>query len=89
MNEQLQNYARRTLKEGLAQTSNSQQLLFKRMYAHNNLNTPINKVVDNMKPDQLDWAMEQVKKTLKKNEVGIWVSDTGPEYKQIKNIIKK
>lgn len=63
MNDQLQNYARSALKEGLAQCTDGEQLLFKRMYSHGNLDLPIDKVVDLMPSDRLDWAMEQVQKT--------------------------
>ena len=66
MNEQLQAYARDTLKEGLAQCSEGEQLLFKRMYSHDDLDMPINEVVDNMESEKLDWAMDQVKRTLDK-----------------------
>ncbi len=66
MNDQLQNHARDTLKEGLTQCSEGQQLLFKRMYAHGNLDMSINEVVDNMAADRLDWAMQQVQRTLVK-----------------------
>ena len=66
MNDQLQTHARDTLKEGLAQCSDGEQLLFKRMYAHGNLDMPISEVVNNMDTDRLDWAMDQVKRTLDK-----------------------
>jgi hypothetical protein len=64
MNEQLQTYARRKLKEGLSQCSDEEQLLFKRMYAGGNLDLPINDVVDSMEAEKLDWAMEQVQGNL-------------------------
>lgn len=66
MNEQLQTYARNTLKEGLAQCSEGEQLLFKRMYSHDNLDMPLSKIVNNMEPEKLDWAMDQVRKTLRR-----------------------
>lgn len=66
MNKQLQTYARDTLKEGLSQCTNGQQHIFKRMYSYNNLDLPIENVVDNMKPERLDWAMQQVQRTLSK-----------------------
>ena len=66
MNDQLETYARNTLKEGLAQCSDGEQLLFKRMYAHGNLDMPLSKIVNNMEPEKLDWAMDQVKRTLDK-----------------------
>lgn len=66
MNDQLQEFARNELKKGLAQCTEGQQLIFKRMYANRNLDTPINEVVDNMDAKKLDWAMQQVESTLAK-----------------------
>ena len=66
MNKQLEEFARDTLKEGLAQLPYDQQLLFKRMYSHKNLELPINDVVDQMEPEKLDWAMQQVRRSLEK-----------------------
>lgn len=66
MNSQLQSYARKSLRESLAKCTNHQQLFFKRMYAHGNLNMPINDVVDQMPEEKLDWAMQQVERTLAK-----------------------
>jgi hypothetical protein len=70
MNEQLKNFAREELKRGLAQLPEPNQRLFKRMYSHNNLELPIDEVVDKMPEDKLDWAMQQVKNTLVKREKG-------------------
>lgn len=70
MNKQLENFARRTLKEGLAQCSGAQQLRFKRMYAHDNLDWPIDDVVDGVEAENLDWAMQQVQRTLDVNGAG-------------------
>lgn len=64
MNKQLQDYARDTLKAGLLQTTEMQQLLFKKMYSHKNLNMPIEDVVDNLEAEKLDWAMQQVQRTI-------------------------
>ena len=66
MNKQLQDFARATLKEGLAKCTEAQQLTFMRMYAREHLEWPINDVVDLMKDDKLDWAMQQVQNTLSK-----------------------
>ena len=60
--------ARKSLKEGLSECSDAQQLVFKRMYANGNLDMPINDVVDRMNSDELGWALEQVLATIKKNE---------------------
>jgi predicted nucleotidyltransferase len=68
MNDQLRTYARDTPKEGLAKCTEGEQHLFKRMYAHANLELPIDEVVDQMEDDKLDWAMGQVERTLKKNK---------------------
>jgi hypothetical protein len=71
MNKQLEAYARKMLKEGLAQCTKDQQILFKRMYAGppgTNLGIDINMVVDEMEVDKLDWAMQQVQKTLDEKE---------------------
>ena len=64
MNSQLQEYARQQLKEGLAQLPDGHHVIFKRMYSHDNLDMPINDVVDNMPEDRLDWAMQQVERTI-------------------------
>ena len=66
MNEQLENFARNELKVGLNQLPESWQLTFKRMYAHKNLTMPIDEVVDKMGVEKLDWAMEQVRRSLEK-----------------------
>ena len=66
MNNQLQGYARTSLKEGLSKCTEGQQMMFKRMYANGNLSAGINDVVDNMPDDKLDWAMQQVERTLSK-----------------------
>ena len=65
MNNTLQSFAKNQLKEGLKQCTEAQQLLFKRMYSHNNLTLSIDDVVDKMPEDKLSWAMEQVEKTLR------------------------
>ena len=67
MNEKLQDFARDDLKKGLAQCTEGQQRLFKQMYAHENRDKDINFAVYNMPNERLDWAMEQVERTLNKN----------------------
>jgi len=64
MNNQLQKFARDTLKAGLVQLPKENQIIFKRMYSHKDLSKPIDKVVDDMPVDQLDWAMTQVQNTI-------------------------
>lgn len=67
MNKQLQEFARSELKKGLAQCTEAQQHIFKRMYSHDNLDMPINDIVDAIPEDKLSWAMEQVRRTEKIN----------------------
>jgi len=69
MNSQLVSYARQKIKEGLSELTEGNQMKFKRMYSHNNLELPINNVVDNMPEEKLDWALTQVQNTLKMKEV--------------------
>jgi hypothetical protein len=66
MNKTIENIIRTKLKELIVQCTEGQQLLFKRMYSHDNLELPIEEVVDNMYDVQLDWAFSQVENTLKK-----------------------
>lgn len=66
MNNALQSYARKNLKDGLAKLPDANQLLFKRMYAHGDLALPIDEVVDLMEEEKLDWAMQQVDRTIAK-----------------------
>jgi len=64
MNETLQNWARQSLKEGLKTLPEANQLIFKRMYSPHNLEADIDDVVDNMPVEKLDWAMQQVDRTI-------------------------
>lgn len=68
MNQILQNFARGWLKERLAVLPESNQLLFKRMYSHTDLEKPIDAVVDAMPEAKLDWAMSQVEATIQKHD---------------------
>lgn len=72
MNQQLQDFARQFLKDGLAKLNGRPNELFKLMYARDNgkrsvadaLAMPINDVVDAMPPETLDHAMKQVQRVL-------------------------
>ncbi|MBB4036599.1 hypothetical protein GGR21_002505 [Dysgonomonas hofstadii] len=55
------------LKELLANCNEAQQLMFKRMYSHQNLDKDINQVVDDMDSEKIDWAISQCEKTVEKN----------------------
>jgi len=68
MNENLVEFARNQLKEGLRQLSDGWQFMFKRMYSHKNLDLDIETVVDNMPEDKLDFAMTQVENSLIKQK---------------------
>ena len=67
MNDQIQEFARQALKNGLAECTEGQQGVFKRMYSFDDLFRPIDAVVDRMPDEKLDWAMRQVQSTLDKN----------------------
>ncbi len=66
MNSTLQKFARNYIKEALAQLPVTHSSLFKRMYSHKDLELPINTVVDRIPEQKLDWAMEQVRRSLEK-----------------------
>ncbi len=65
-NKTLIKITRAILKELLSQCSEPQQLLFKRMYNHKNLEASIDEAVDQMEPEKMDWAVTQVEETIKK-----------------------
>jgi len=67
-NETLKNAAKDILKNLLSKCTEPQQMLFKRMYSHNNLELPINDVVDQMDSDKMDWAISQCERTVEKNK---------------------
>jgi hypothetical protein len=60
--------ARIILKDLLSKCTEDQQMLFKRMYSHQNLELPINDAVDQMDPDKMDWAITQCEQTVNKNK---------------------
>ena len=74
MNNILQKYARDWLKDGLSRLTDESHTVFKMMYARDNgkrsvdeaKNMPINEVVDRMPEENLDWAMQQVQRSLDK-----------------------
>lgn len=70
MNEAIQEFAREELKKGLTLLPEGHQHLFKRMYAGGDLEKGINEVVDDMETDKLDWAMQQVQRSIDKIEKG-------------------
>jgi len=71
MNKQLQDFARQTIKEGLALLPESAHRIFIKMYAGGtgyNLGVDIDMVVDEMPADRLDSAMQQVQRSTSKLE---------------------
>lgn len=66
MNSQLVTYAREKIKEGLSELPEGHQAVFKRLYSHENLKLPIDKIVDNLPEGKLDWALTQIQNSLKK-----------------------
>lgn len=52
---------RTEIKRILSKLEESNRLVFKRMYSHNNLDKDINLVVDDMPANKLDWALQQCK----------------------------
>jgi len=75
MNDQLQDFARKELLSGLIQLPASWQRTFKLMYGRKNGKRsvedaeamPIADVVKEMSEEKLDWAMQQVYASIKKN----------------------
>lgn len=70
MNKDLEEFARSRILVGLNKLPETNQMLFKRMYSHNNLDASIKDVVASMPCEKLDWAMQQVSRTLEdKNDL--------------------
>ena len=80
MNKLLQNFARNYLKTGLAQLPFEQQNLFHRMYGHKKPGETLDNIVDEMSPERLDWAMEQVERTLMKYQQVVTVKFTPASF---------
>ncbi len=64
MNNEIQQFARNSLKRKLGLCTEAEQLFFKRLYSFEDLSLSMGEVVDNMPSENLDWAMEQVQRTL-------------------------
>lgn len=72
MNLELQSYARTYLIENLKKCTDEQVLRFKRMYSEKDLTAHINDVVNKMAEEKLDWAMQQIERTLKAQGIELW-----------------
>ncbi len=74
MNIQLQNFARQFIKDRLDQLPSSHHRLFQLMYGRDNGKRStknaeamtIEEVVNEVPPEKLDWAMQQVENSIKK-----------------------
>jgi hypothetical protein len=64
MNQQLQDFARSELINGLQKLSEGSQNLFRRMYGQPS--DTLEHVVANMPEEKLDWAMEQLRRSIDK-----------------------
>jgi len=64
-NKKIINFTRDQIKEGLSKLEDKHRLFFKRLYSHENLDKPINEVVDNIPEERLSWALTQVENSLK------------------------
>lgn len=62
MNQQLQKFARESIISGLRQLPVAHVNLFKRMYSRRD--ESVDDIVKHIPEDKLDWAMEQVRRTL-------------------------
>jgi hypothetical protein len=64
MNPKVKKLYKDTLKDLLSQCTEDEQMVFKRMYSHKNLELDINTVVDNMDESKYDWAITQCEQTI-------------------------
>lgn len=69
MNKSIESFARSRIKELLAECTEGQQTMFKRMYAAGDMKMDINDVVDSMPSIKLNHAMDQCERTVAKNEI--------------------
>ena len=66
MNNNLQDLVRSEILEGLQKLPAAWQLIFKRMYSHENLDAPLDQIVNNIPEERLNWAMQQIINSLNK-----------------------
>ncbi len=67
MNETVITFTRNKIKEGLSKLSEKHKLRFNQMYSFKNLDKDVNKVVDEMSEEKLDWALTQVENSMRKD----------------------
>lgn len=68
MNKKLSNFARNYIKDGLKKLPEKCTVLFKKMYANGDITLDIDIVVDKMPDSKLDWAMQQVDRSIEIEE---------------------
>jgi len=79
MNEELATFARKFLKENIQKLSEGHHRVFRQMYSADNPDLAIDKVIDKMPDNKLDWAMSQVKNSLPKVDNILSKTDEKPE----------
>ena len=60
MHKEMEDFARRKIKEGLGVLSEKHRDKFRRIYSHKDLNRPIDEIVDSMPAEHLSQALTQV-----------------------------
>ena len=80
MNETLKTLAKETLKNLLSECTEGQQRMFKRMYAYNNINITINKAVDQMAEEKIDWAITQTERSIEKNKLSLNIESQNKKH---------
>lgn len=65
MNEQIQEFCRSTLKNGVEKLTDEQKKVFALMYSHKNPDLPLSTIIDRIHESKLDWAMQQISNTPK------------------------
>ena len=60
--------AKKILKKLLPQCTPGEQLMFKRMYCHKNLEASPEEAIDQMNPEKMDWAITQCESTIEKRK---------------------
>jgi len=72
MNKELDTYAREYIRINVKKLKDEYILTFKRMYSPKDLEAPIDNVIDKMPQHRLDWAMQQVERSLINEDIEIW-----------------
>jgi hypothetical protein len=67
-NQTLIKAAKEILKGLLSECTPGQQLMFKRMYSHKDLDIDINLAIDQMDPDKIDHAISQAERSVEENK---------------------